>query len=228
MKNTIIFFQLFLLTCSNQTWSSHVESVTLQGLNHIEEKKSQSFRSEKPGFLRIKVDRLARTTDSISILNLDGSLFGVIKEGLNGAEPIIVGPKKIDILAYYPDYYIMIFHAKALDDGKYLVELNGEEKLIKSQTGLTIYQTPEQYIAECLVDTDKSNPLRKAPNENAPQKSFSGTYDDIFFEVTEVKGDWIGVRCLKICEGCPKNVLVSGWLKWRSNGKIIVNVSYVC
>lgn len=191
-------------------------------------KTSGSDKMTYEGILTIKTDDLQKVNDSITILNIDGSIYAKIISFQNG-EPSISGVDQIEIREYYPEYYVIIFDANfSKEDKEYLVYINGRSKIIKHHDGITKFQSIEEHVISSIIGGDEKNPVRDLPSTNGKVIAIGMSYNDLAFEVVQMEGDWIKVRCLKDCEGCPNDILFEGWMIWKHNETVIVDLYYVC
>lgn len=181
----------------------------------------------KNGVLRIKADDLQVKKDTVFIYNDDFTLFGKIYSENESEEPVFIGQTPLNIRAYYPDYYTIIFDSNKLSNEKYQVIVNGSEKYISYMDGITLYEDWEIHMKTSFIVTDNTNPLRETPNENSNQLN-ECNYATLSFEVIEISNDWAKVVCNMDCEGCPKSGKITGWLRWKKDKKLLVKLYYVC
>lgn len=181
----------------------------------------------RKGILRIKADELQAKKDTVFIYNADFTLFGKIYSKDGYEEPIFIGQAPFCIKSYYPDYYIIIFDCDKLSNGKYQVTINGLEKYISHTDGITLYEDWEEHLKTSFIATDNTNPLRDEPSESGYQLN-EYDYDNLSFEVIEIRKDWIKVICNMDCGGCPNNGVISGWLKWRQGNLLLIRLYYDC
>jgi hypothetical protein len=161
---------------------------------------------------------------SYKILNLDKSVFTEIKSR-EGNEPS--APKlKNKILAYYEDYYIFHFYAKVSKDASfYLIKVGQEFKMIEIGKNMRFYSW-EEYVLKFYCSATENNPLRVSPTAVAEKVKVD--YEHTSFKCKEIKNDWVRVECDIDCEGCPNNKAITGWIRWRKDGKIILKQHYSC
>ena len=160
--------------------------------------------------------------NSIQILNNDESEFATIYRN-NEGEIIKSITDSLKIRAFYPDYSIVIFDSKKSEEG-YEIFVNGDWKKIKPNNNLS-FVLWENFIEQIYLGLKLENPLRVKKSDTS--KIIRG-YEDLYYEVLERDGDWIKVRCWKDCEGCPKGKIIEGWIKWKNDQKLLVNLYYIC
>lgn len=164
-----------------------------------------------------------RLEEDIKIVNNDNTIYTTISRKEN--QEIVLRPqvKKIEIRAFYPDYDIIIFDADKKEN-EYLVYVGSEVKRIVSYSGLT-YMNWEDFISGIYLGLTDESPLKTLKDDNSETIKDYKLYS---YEVTSVEGDWLKVRCLKDCEGCPSGTMVEGWVKWRNKNQLLVELFYLC
>lgn len=130
---------------------------------------------------------------------------------------------RLSIRAFYTDESVVVFDAVKVNN-IYKVFINGSWKIIKQSKGVE-YQDWVSYMKRVYIKTNKTHPLYKESNVKSTVISDNVEYS---YKVLEVKGDWINVECSKECEGCPDNKVLRGWIKWKDNNIIIIDLFYAC
>lgn len=130
---------------------------------------------------------------------------------------------KLSIRAFYPDENVVVFDASK-DNNGYKVFINGVWKVIKPTKGIE-YQDWASYMKKVYVKANKTRPLHKEASTKSAVISDNVEYS---YKVLEVKGNWIRVECSQECEGCPDNKVLRGWIKWKDNQVIIIDLFYAC
>ncbi len=175
------------------------------------------------GLLRIYTDVLEEQNKTLFLIK-DGTVFDSIFSKDNN-EPAF-SHQSISIWSYFPEYYIVIFEAFALDkDGFYKVLYNNDTLLVAQMNNVTVFETWEEHIKKAYILTSNSNPLKVKPDKNS--ESFEYDYQELSFEVIEIKEQWVKVKCNIDCEGCP-GIEITGWIQWRENNMLKVELRYVC
>lgn len=230
MKKLIKFFGvLFIISCNNQQRQSienkrNKSEITDTQVVHV---SSMNIRDTitYSGVLLIYTDSLQDENKSLKILNKDNSIFATIisKNDNEPADDKLKG----EILAYFPDNYIIHFDANKVNDDEYIVKVGSSFKIIKAKK-YTEYLSISDYVLRFFLSTTSINPLRKYPSESTPE--FKGLdYKSLSFKSLEIMGDWVKVTCNKECEGCSEEkIIIEGWVRWRKNGKIIIKQHYIC
>jgi hypothetical protein len=231
MKNALAFILFFsFLGCINQ----HSQETEIEISVEESTRKTPSATSPSEfisdticydGVLLLYTDSLQMHNQILNIFNQDRSIFTSI-ESSNGNEP---ASDKLEgqILAYYPDYYIVHFNAAKLNEGVYKVKVGNESKIINVNRYAEFLRLPD-YVLKFFATTNAENPLRISPSESA-SKIEGLDYEQLSFNCLEISGDWVKVACNAECEGCPEgNSDIIGWIRWRKDGKIIIKQHYVC
>jgi hypothetical protein len=162
--------------------------------------------------------------NNIIIYNNDYTTYAKICRNKKG-EITVLGVKNISIRAFFPDYEIIIFDAVKKENNVYKVYINGLWKLIKIQDGFQFYNWND-FIMHSYIELKKQTPLKKEPKNDS--KTISN-FDKYSYEVMEVKGEWVKLKCFYDCEGCPETgEKIIGWVKWRDKNKILVKLFYIC
>lgn len=121
------------------------------------------------------------------------------------------------------DSPLMVFDAKQTGE-TYQVFVNGEWRLINYAKPL-VFKKWGDFISDIYVKLTQSSPLRLAKDDSS---EIVEKYNQYHYEVVQVDGDWLKVRCWLDCEGCPDGQIVEGWVKWRDNQKLLVDLYYLC
>lgn len=188
--------------------------------------KIVSVQDSFAGVLILKADSAFLEQVSFPVLNPDKSIFTEIATTAD-KEPSSNELKENNILAYYPDYYIIHFEANDEKDAYFPVKIGNSVKYIKKGRYME-YLTWSNYILRSFVVTTDKNPLRIEPKATS-KIILDLNYSELSFVCNEISGDWVKVSCNAACEGCPDgDKMVSGWIRWRENGKIMLKLYYTC
>jgi hypothetical protein len=159
------------------------------------------------------------TTDELII---DGEQF----KGANVSEKLLMEKFQINLRLFYLEY--QIFHFDCIKDlgDKYEVLLNPESNLkgyISKEAG-SFYNWADYIKKGYILFNPQKNPLRENPSNDS---KVVYKYNDYFFEVKEVEGDWIKVKCNNDCKDCDKQNL-EGWIKWRESDEFLIQIGFIC
>lgn len=211
----------FLLTMCGQ---SQVEKKTPNAEVTLTQ-KNEAYITEMntPGLVRIKTDLLQLQDEVLKLTKSGNVIDSIFSEDNN--EPTF-SSRLVKIWSYFPEYYIVILEAYPLDnDGFYKVIMSGDTLLLPHRENVTIFETWQEHIITSFVLTTKDNPLKAQPDINAESLMFD--YEELSFEVIEVKEEWVYVKCNRDCEGCPDKE-VRGWIKWKEKNSLRVELRYTC
>lgn len=224
MYKIIIIILVSFISCNNENHNTNSK------LYHKDTKQnmyvSKNLQDKIKGYLIILSDKIQEENGELEIYNLDKSVFAKIKS-IRGNEPS--NDKLVNnIYAYYPDYYIIHFQVSDFDEDYYKVKIGKTQKLIQKNKFVTFFDQ-SKYLLEYFCITNKSNPLRKFDSDESELSYKNLDYSTLNFICLEVKGDWIKVKCNIDCEGCgTESNKIEGWIRWRKNGKIIIEQRYSC
>ena len=158
------------------------------------------------------------------VMNPDKTAFAKIAS-VNGIEPYST-PLKGNILAYDPDHYVIHFEAGSISDSMYSVKVGAEVKIIP-KSKYTAYLSWPEYLKKFSCSAELNNPLRQTAADDA-QAIMPLNYKELSFNCIDVKGDWVKVTCNAEYEGSPKGKTLTGWLRWRKNGRVILKQQHSC
>lgn len=226
MKRThFLLIALTILACnqSNLRSTETQDTIGRVGKSILTQKVTKE-KGSLLGVLIFQADSAFMNQSSFSVLNMDKSVFTTVKS-LNGEEPSS-SELNGNVLAYYPEYFIIHLKVNAASNSDYTVQVGKEEKIVKKEKYMEFVSWPE-YILRNMATTTQSNPLHQEPNESS--KQLEGLrYNELSFKCLKVSGDWVQVECNKECEGCVGGKIVSGWIRWKEGNKIILKQKYVC
>lgn len=231
MKHNLVWMLLFLfLSCNNLSiQEKEIKTTVDSSIAATQELMKPAERTSDNtiyrGVLLLYSDSLQMDNQSFNIYNQDSSVFAAVVSK-NGNEPTL-DKLKGKILAYYPDYYIVHFNAEKLSDGVFKVKVGSDSKIIRATKYVEFLSLPD-YVLKFFVTTTAANPLRDSSSETAAEiKGLD--YKQLSFKCLEIIGDWVKVACNAECEGCPEGEKnITGWARWRKDGKIIIKQHYAC
>ena len=114
----------------------------------------------------------------------------------------------------------MIFYEVLINNEKYFI--NG-----KKYKDLILFKTEEQFVLDAYPNLTEKTPLRATPNDSA--EIIKG-YAELSYVSVEIKGDWLKIKDDKDCYSgpFPSKTDIIGWVKWRENGRIILDIRHRC
>lgn len=157
----------------------------------------------------------------VTILNDDNSIY--IRISLRGNEepklPTGFSPYAINISE---DVFLIEVIAK--DKERYQVSIGkGKSKFIrKSDKSVKFYTWPDfflKYDSASLVIDKTKNPVRVAPGFRSKKIGLID-YEHDYIDAIKIMGDWMKV---KVVSDSYNRKDVYGWVKWKENGKIIID-----
>jgi len=236
MKVIYIFiFNLLLINnCQYLVTKDQNETVT---------KESNSLESVKPktetvvlnnvnfnklsfdGVLKFNIEILSSIKDGIIIFNADNSVFGKIFHNNKEKTINFEGNDRFDVESYYPDYQILYILCNEKEK-YYEVLINNEIKRINKYDNITIFENWDDHILNSYITTDLKNPVRLEPSLES--HSLQLNYSQYHFIVTEIRNNWIRVKCNIDCEGCANEKIIEGWIMWKEGNNLKINLYYTC
>ena len=124
-------------------------------------------------------------------------------------------------------HYILMFNCLKEINGFYEVIINVDTKetmWLKKQSTIQL-KLWDDFLKSviCLSSLDaQTNQIRVKPNDNS-EVAMENVKDECF-EVIEVKGDWLNIRCFVIDFDMldEKYRDFNGWLKWRDENELLI------
>lgn len=215
----LVFISLF--NCSNQ--------------GNFEKKTTN--QEVKKGFLFVEISEIYFRGKKLDILDKNKKVKITFKDKyvfLNGKNFEIINQEylyrdSIQVESFDPDYSLFILESISEKNGFYEVKINDEIHFIDSKKykDLLSFKTQKQYVLDSYPHPDKINPLRVSPNENA---EIVEDFTNHLYLSVEIKGDWLKVKDDKECYigPYPSKTDIIGWVRWRKDGKIILDIRHIC
>ena len=135
---------------------------------------------------------------------------------------------KLNCISFDPEYDLFILKYIGKKNGFYEVMINEQVRLIdiEESKGLITLKTTEEYILEAYPKLNENTPIREQANNSSKVIS---NYLDFTYLPVEIKGDWLKVKDDKECFiDKPSKTDIIGWVRWRKNGEIIINIAHSC
>ncbi|QQS43058.1 MAG: hypothetical protein IPM63_09065 [Acidobacteriota bacterium] len=170
--------------------------------------------------------------DFISFYNRDGSVWHSLTfyyDDFSGIYPY--ENDQFRPYAFHPDYFIFAVKLKAEHDDRFEVVVNEETgltKFLRKGDGFYEFQTWSEHITNLFaVDFDpKRNPLRSRP---AGDTIIYPTLEEKpTFHPVETSGEWLKVKWDSQRKGSPETEYDHGWIRWTRNGKLLIELWYLC
>lgn len=153
------------------------------------------------------------------IYNKDGSIWKQISFNDKSINP---SHKEFSPYAFHKDYFLLVFRCKRKTGGFYEVVVNEQTKqtkYVKIADGNSKFQTWEQHLVSiCCVGFDiNTNRIKSEPNLESKDLPYDS--NEIYVPKS-VKGNW-----LQVSWGGTKSPK-TGWIRWRSKDKLIIELFY--
>lgn len=184
------------------------------------------------GVVVVNLSRVYSYNDTICLYNLNGEIYSCLSKYLYNDSLKLdlkeASPQRlqeiIEIRSFYPEYDIFVADCIGKKDGKFKILVNGSVKYLPDNN-MVDFKTYEDYILSNYVALTDKSPLREDKSEKAP---IIPSYLESNYVPIKIKGDWLKVKCDLNCEGCNNGKYFEGWVKWREDENILIEVYYVC
>lgn len=165
--------------------------------------------------------------DFVRLYNEDGSLWYEFTYFYNDSRgKFEYENENFKPFAFHQDYFVLALKCVGEDKNRYEVIVNEEsglKKFVRKNDPNLKFQTWEDYILKTFaIDFNrKENPLREEPDGKV--KVVDLPKEATFYPV-EIKGEWLKVRW----DDSKKEGgnIDSGWVKWKENQKILIELFY--
>jgi len=132
----------------------------------------------------------------------------------------------------YPNYSILRFEYESSLDNKYNVYVDKEKTILKhiviDDSNCFEVKTWRDYFLGSWVGNDfNKNPMRESNNDDSKQVNTKLNYDDYFFAITEIKGEWVKIECVGAC-GFECDLEISGWIRWKRDNTKLISLPSAC
>ncbi len=240
MKFIITYIFIFIVLGCNEikSKSESKEELLKPQTETSVEKKNGNFKSEK-GFLYVSINKIYYEGQNLVIFNRERDTLAFFnKENVyltnktfNIIDDDYLYKEGIKVNTFDPEYGLFILDCEGIENQQYKVKINNNDCFIdiKENSHLLKFKTPEQHVMESYpyLYGKNNTPLRVEPND---ESEIIENYDKHLYEPVELKGDWLKVKDDKDCyvgeEPSKENIV--GWVRWRKDGKIIIDIRYSC
>lgn len=163
----------------------------------------------------------------IHIYNQDGGIwyrFTYYYDGSDGK--FEYANENFNPFAFHPDYFVLALKCVGEDENRYeviVIEETGLKKFVRKDDATLKFETWEKHILKTFaVDFDREqNPLRETPEGQV--KDFVLPKEATFHPV-EVNGEWLKIRWDSSKKAVKNDKF--GWVKWKENNKILIELFY--
>ncbi|WP_422355179.1 hypothetical protein [Roseivirga pacifica] len=192
--------------------------------------KEEKTENEYVGYLRVDLDMIMLYSKSVSIHNLDKSIYAEITGdtlSVNGVKYNLIEDRRdilkrhIDSYSFYPDYKVFILECDGVVSDFYKVRVKGGYKFIPIDNKHVKFETLEDFVLSSIPDVGNPSPLRKEPNDDS--EILIG-HEEFVYKSDKIQGDWLHVVCDIEYLECSPN-LESGWVKWRDSTGLILRLA---
>jgi hypothetical protein len=224
-----ITFLLLLFSCK----VNKKESLNANKIDFI---PSSINNNLKKGYLFIDISKIYYHNKKLEINSVEKEVsffFNGKKLNLNNKSYDIIEDfgKYSDLVkceAFFPEYDLFIVECLKKNDG-YYITINTKQFFIDNDkyNDLLTFKTQEEYILDVYPIPSIENSLREEPNINS---KIISDYNEFTFISIEIDGDWLKIKDDKECYSGenPSKKDIIGWVKWRDQGKIIINIAHIC
>lgn len=233
MVKIIVFSALLLLQIGNLFAIANNDSIFFN-------EKMQAITGSK-GVLRFKEENIERI-EEVVICNQEENInirfsfknnYFMILDSIYNLYKTPKSKKSYDFehscyfspMSFNIEPMLILFECKE-DIGKFWkVYLNNKKSkigLIK-KTDLFYFENWYQHFMWSMVNLKTNNIIKKEPIDSSVTIELNN--DESVFVITEIKGEWIKIECLKELHPCNVDQ-VSGWTKWIDRNKVIIELAF--
>lgn len=169
-----------------------------------------------PGLVLVDIDRLS-ANDSIYLFSSTGKIINTLMYGDDGW----YFENDINCRAYYPDYGIIFFDGFKQKDNKYKIYCNDVWCYISIENYTKYISWNDFIVKYAFISTTRFNPVRIAPQINA--QTIDLDYANVYFLAKRIEQEWMFVDIYLIEQTFP---FKQGWLRWRDNNKLLIDIDY--
>ncbi len=168
--------------------------------------------------------------DFVKLYNEDGSLWHKLTHYYDDSDgKFEYANENFLPFAFHPDYFVLALKCVRKKVDRYEVIVNEEtnlKKYVKANDKVLKFETWENHIPQLFAVgfDEKENPILETPQGQG--RNLVKT--DKTFHPVEVKGEWLKVKWDIAAETEKKEEQQnSGWLRWKKDGKLIVELFYI-
>jgi hypothetical protein len=128
--------------------------------------------------------------------------------------------------AFHPDYFLLALKCVGENETRYEVIVNEEtglKKFVRKDIPALKLVTWEEHITKAFAISfnQEKNPLREIPKGKVKNTDLP---KEVTFHPIEIKGDWLKVRWDSSKKA--KNEVEFGWVKWKENNNLLIELFY--
>lgn len=170
-----------------------------------------------------------RKGDVVNLYNKDGSLWLRLDFNDEKDEKAVANaPRTFKPFAYHPDYFLLALRYVGRDDKRFEVVVNEEtglRKYVRADDTVLKFQTWEEHILKAFaVDFDsEENQVLETPGGKAKRLKLDKA---VSFHPVEMEGEWVKVRWNRTGGEKADDSGDVGWIRWRKEGVILIELFY--
>ena len=169
-----------------------------------------------PGLIKVDIERMS-ANDTIYLLSDNCQIINAL---VNDNDEWRF-ENDITCRAHYPDYGIIFFDGYQRKGNLYKIYCNDTWCYILAEN-YTKYISWDDFIVNyAFLSTHSSNPVRVKPKINA--ESINLDYDNVYFLAKQVENEWLFVDIYYLEQTTP---FMQGWLKWRCQDMLLIDINY--
>jgi len=236
MSNLIrIFIVLSIISCKDSKQKNLTNRFIIEQDGNVDIVEAKHTSRQEQGYLFIDISKIYHYGGQFLITDELGNALILFKD-----KNVTIGQNTYDILkeeqkysqsivveSYFPEYGLFIMKATKVEEGVYEAYYNGEKVIINESGNHLKFKITENYILESYPNPSETNPLRSAPDDNSEiVKGFENhTYVSL-----EIMGDWLKIIDDKDCYlgERPLESDIIGWVRWKKEGKLILDIRHIC
>lgn len=240
MKLIIIYIFVFIALGCNQTKSnSEPKKELLKSQTEVLVETNKDILKSEKGFLYVSIKKIYYGSESLVVFDKEKdtlAFFDKEQVSLNKKTYDIINDEhlyreQIKVNSYNPEYGLFILKCKGIKNQQYIVKINNDDYFINinGNKNLLKFKTQEEHVMESYpyLFGENKTPLRKQPND---ESEIIDGYNDYLYLPVEIKGDWLKVKDDKDCYVGeePSKEDINGWVRWKKDGKIIIDIRHSC
>lgn len=172
--------------------------------------------------------------DFIRIYNQDGSLwyrFTFFNDDSDGESELV--NEDLRPFAFHVDYFLLTLTCVGNDKDRYEVIVNEETRLkkyIRVDDPTMRFETWEEHVLGDVFNISfdqNENPLRKSPDGEFIDPNLFSPQSPV--SAVEINGEWLRVKwsnTLQTRDNEPQ--YDSAWIRWKKDGKLLIELGYIC
>jgi hypothetical protein len=228
MKSVYVFSLVLVLSChqgkSDKTASQKntFEKSIEPKVNHVNSELVGSIVDGSIGIVSV-TDNITEK-DTIKLFNKDGSLWYEFSFFYDDSDGKFDYPNDdFKPLAFHPDNFLLMLKVTNRSGNRYEVIVNEKtvfKKYLEKNQDFFLFQSWEEHILKIpSVDfNETTNPILEKPSKNAG-KIYYGK--DELYQPNKINGEWLQLKWGS--EGDWEY----GWIRWRDNEKLLIELYYL-